>query len=64
MPQGTKICSFFPSHEPLPDNYAHSEILAFRSGNAIPSNSLGKMARKEFRAIMSDKGFLLRPPKT
>ena len=59
---GTRICSFFPSHDPLCFNYAHCEIRPFHDGKEIASKSLGKIVKKEFRTVMSNKGLLLLAP--
>jgi hypothetical protein len=57
-----KLCSFEPSHAPCQDNYSHSEIGMIREGKRVPSPKPGALVKKEFRAIMSDKGLLLLPP--
>jgi len=51
---------FRPEHVPLPDNYAHSELWAYRQN--IRTATVGSLVKKEFRAEMSDRGRLLRYP--
>jgi hypothetical protein len=58
----TKLHSFLPSHVPLPTNYAHSEIWTFKEGARVAKPKLSETVKKEFRAIMSDKGIVLRDP--
>jgi hypothetical protein len=55
-----KLRSFFPTHEPLPDNYAHSEICTFVEGTKIQKPSLGRMVTKEFQMTMSNKSLIPR----
>jgi hypothetical protein len=59
-PPGTKVelHDFAPSHVPLCENYSHSEIWVYRSGVRIRQLS-SSLAKKQFRAIMSDRSFIL-----
>lgn len=54
------IISSWPVHVPCPDNYSHCEIRAFHGSTRV--TSMGKLAKKEFRTIMSDRGFILSRP--
>ena len=61
-PQGAKLRSFSPVHDPMPDNYAHSEIGTFTEGTRVPNPNLSKTVRKEFQNIMSNRGLILLRP--
>jgi hypothetical protein len=54
--------SFYPEHDPLPDNYPHSEIRTFRAGARVTSSHLPETVKKEFRQIMSDQSVILLNP--
>lgn len=60
--ESTKLRSFHPVHEPLQDNYAHSEIGTFTEGIRVPKPSLGKQVTKEFQAIMRNNSLVLLVP--
>ena len=55
--------SFFPSHVPEKENYAHSEIWTWRDGNRMPKAKLPELVKKEFRQIMSDRSLVLHQPR-
>jgi len=55
-----KIISSSPVHVPYPDNYSHCEIHAFHGSTRV--KNMGALAKKEFRTIMSDRGFILLRP--
>jgi hypothetical protein len=54
--------SFYPSHVPEAENYAHCEIWTFKEGAHVPSVKLPETVKKEFRQIMSDRCVLLLVP--
>ena len=61
-PEGTKLNSFRPVHDPMSDNYPHCEIRTFREGSQISGKALGELAKKGFRTIMSDRSVILWDP--
>jgi hypothetical protein len=58
-----ELHSFFPFHDPLDENYSHSEIRCSRGVREIRRIS-SSMVAKEFQAIMSREGLLLLHPET
>jgi hypothetical protein len=58
-----KLHSFFPIHDPIEDNYSHSEIRTFKDGARVTKGSLPELAKKEFRQIMSDRSFVILKPR-
>ena len=52
---------FFAFHDPLDDNYSHSEIRCSRGGTEIPKVG-SAIIKKEFQAMMSQQAFLLLRP--
>jgi hypothetical protein len=55
--------SFYPTHVPEPENYAHSEIWTFKDGAHVENpKNLPETVKKEFRQIMSDRGVVLWKP--
>ena len=48
-----------PKHDPLPENYAHTEIRTYDSLGNERGNKLGRLARKEFQQILSDRAIIL-----
>jgi hypothetical protein len=56
-PPGVSVAphDYRPAHNPLPKNYAHSEIRAYR-GDASVKEVSSSLVKKEFRAAMSDCG--------
>jgi hypothetical protein len=69
LPKGTpapgskppELHRIYPSHQPLLENYSHSEIWAARGTNVIKRIS-SQMVIKEFQAIMSQESLVLRRP--
>jgi hypothetical protein len=63
-PPGTapKLHSFFPTHEPLADNYPHCEIRTLKEGQFVENGKLPELVKKEFRQMMSDRSVVLWQP--
>jgi hypothetical protein len=55
--------SFFPSHDPCDDNYAHCEIGTYKNGVRQKRVNLSNTVKKEFRTIMSDNSLVILTPK-
>jgi hypothetical protein len=52
-----------PVHEPEENNYPHSVIAVLKDGERVTkSASVGKIAKKEFKQIISDTSLVLRRP--
>lgn len=64
IPQGerSELHTCRPQHVPLPENYSHSEIWTYKPSGRIKGRSLGALAKKEFRQILSDRGVILHKP--
>jgi len=64
QPPGTQVLrhAFRPQHVPCPDNYAHTEIWVYRSDQRLKTVS-ARTVKKEFRQIVSDRSFIILPPK-
>jgi hypothetical protein len=56
--------TYHPVHEPYEDNYSHTEIAVVKDGKRVTkSSSIGELAKKEFRQIISDRSLVLLQPK-
>jgi len=51
-----------PKHDPLPNNYSHSEIVTYDAKGNPRGNKLGRLARKEFQQILSQSGVVVLKP--
>jgi hypothetical protein len=61
----SKYHDFIPHHDPMPENYPHCEIRVFKEGVRVTKDSqISKLAKKEYRTIISDKTLILIEPKT
>lgn len=54
---------FRPAHVPLEENYAHSEIWAYRDEVRLPKADLPELVKKMFRVLMSQRGVVIRAPR-
>ena len=55
--------TYRPWHEPLDENYSHTEIAVFRDGMRVKKTSqISDEAKKEFRQIISDRSRVIRSP--
>ncbi len=61
-PPDAKLRSFVPVHDPKPTNYVHAEIATFTDGARVPKPSLGRMVKKEFQNLMSDRSLVILRP--
>lgn len=57
-----KEYSYKPAHDPLEDNYSHTEIRTFKEGVEMPKPKPSEEAKKEFRTIMSNMSFIVLDP--
>jgi hypothetical protein len=64
IPKGTKsdLYTFRPAHVPLPLVYPHCEIWTFKVNTRIQGKKLGELAKKEYRALMSERSFVICQP--
>lgn len=59
--EGDVVYEFRVFHDPLVDNYAHSEVRALREGQNRP-RKLPNLVKKTFRQLLSDRTRLIRVP--
>lgn len=59
---GGMTWEFRPAHVPEEDNYAHSEIHAYKDGNRVTKPQPPELIKKKYRQIMSDHAVVLREP--
>lgn len=60
----TTPTAFRVEHVPDDDNYAHSEIRAYKSERQVADNRVAKMVKKALRQIISDRARILLLPNT
>jgi hypothetical protein len=53
LPLPAKSCDFKVEHVPLPDNYSHSEVRAYKDGKFEEKTSFGETVKKEYRARLA-----------
>jgi hypothetical protein len=59
---GGVTIEFRVEHVPLADNYAHSEVRAFKDGRYDPKLKIPQSVKKEFRYLLSEKTRIIRYP--
>jgi hypothetical protein len=56
--------TYLPWHDPIDDNYSHTEIAVLRDGRRVTDhNQITTEAKKEFRQILSDRSRVIRAPR-
>ncbi len=63
LPGNTQF-EFRVEHDPLENNYSHSEVRTYKDGNHHRKLEVNKTVKKQFRQILSDRTLLIRQPKT
>lgn len=49
-------------HDPLEENYAHSEVRTYKNGHYSETLDVPKTIKKEFRQVLSDKARIIKLP--
>lgn len=60
---GEKTYNFRPQHRPDEDNYAHSEIWAFREGLRVDRPNPSSSVKKKYRTMLSQRITIIRAPR-
>ena len=60
---GDTVWEFKIEHDPLEDNYSHSEIRSYKNGALAPKPQPSDLIKKAFRQIISDNSAIHRQPR-
>jgi len=58
----SKCYSFCPVHDPLPENYAHTEVRTFKDGQFDRNTQVATSIKKLFRILLSEASIILKYP--
>lgn len=60
---GNVVFEFKVEHDPVDDNYSHSEVRTYKEGTHHKNIDVNKTVKKQFRQMLSDRTRLIRSPK-
>ncbi|MBW4444358.1 MAG: hypothetical protein KME10_24695 [Plectolyngbya sp. WJT66-NPBG17] len=61
---GNVVFEFKVEHDPVDDNYSHSEVRTYKEGIHHKNVEVNKTVKKQFRQMLSDRTRLIRSPKS